>query len=134
MSKYEPLGKFLARSKRARVEVSFDKIEELIGGELPPSAHRHRAFWSNNPTGHAHARAWIEAGYESDIVDIEGQRIVFQRSEAAKTPAQMTPAERKKRGEELWNGIYGCLKGTGYIPEGVDITEPVELEWDAMKD
>jgi hypothetical protein len=59
MSKYEPLTNFLSSSKRAVVELTFREIERIIDDRLPASAIKHRAFWSNNETGHAHAQAWL---------------------------------------------------------------------------
>lgn len=41
--------------------MSFVAIERLIGRELPPSARKHAAFWSNTSS---YARAWTTAGYE----------------------------------------------------------------------
>ncbi|MDP3740649.1 MAG: hypothetical protein Q8R02_24900 [Hyphomonadaceae bacterium] len=134
MSKYEPLTNFLSGSKRAMVELTFREIERIIDARLPASAIKHRAFWSNNGTGHAHAQAWLDAGYESESVDIDRGRIVFRRASGAREGGDMTPAQRKKLGEERMKALYGCLKGTVHIPDGVDIMEPVELEWDAMKD
>lgn len=135
MSKYDPLTQFLRGSKRVIVELTFPEIEKIIDARLPGSATRHRAFWSNNPIGHAHAQAWLAAGYESENVDIDIGRVVFRRASNFKTAAEeLTPAQRKKIGEERWAQLFGCMKGTVTIPEGVDIMEPVELEWDAMKD
>ena len=135
MSKYEPLTNFLSSSKRAVVELTFREIERIIDDRLPASAIKHRAFWSNNGTGHAHAQAWLEAGYESESVDSDSGRIVFRRNDGgARGSGGMTPAQRKKLGQERFAAIYGSMKGTVQIPEGVDIMEPIELEWDAMKD
>jgi hypothetical protein len=37
-------------------------MDRLVDG-LPPSAHRHRAWWSNERKGnHVQAAAWLEAG------------------------------------------------------------------------
>ena len=58
------------------------------------------------------------------------KRVVFKRVKrvsASKQGAQPT-------GEELLARLMGCMRGTVHIPEGVDITEPIELKWDAMKD
>lgn len=134
MSKYEPLTHFLAKSKRQTIELTFAEIERIINAPLPASATQHRAFWSNNPVGHAHAKAWLAAGFESENVDIDAGRIVFRRAEAAPTQTDLTPAQRKKLGQDRLAAIYGSMKGTIHIPDGVDIMEPIELEWNAMKD
>lgn len=134
MSKYEPLTHFLERSRRAVVEMTFAEIERVIGADLPPSTYKHRTLWSNNTVGHVMARAWIAAGFQSEQVDLEGQRVVFRRIEAEATAPAMTATERGKLGQERLARMMGCMRGTISIPEGVDIMEPIELDWDAMKD
>ena len=129
MSKYEPLTHFLEDSKRSRVELSFADIERIIEAELPPSSYKHRALWSNNPQNHVMTQAWLAAGYESEDVDMNAQRVVFRRVRRSSDKAAPQPT-----GKELFDELFGCMRGTVRIPEGVDITEPVELEWDAMKD
>jgi hypothetical protein len=131
MSKYEPLESYLKRQSRNVVELSFSEIERIIGAELPPSAYTHRAMWSNNPVGHVMTQAWLAAGFESENVDMDDRTIVFRRTAQAKP---MTAADRRRMGEQRLAALHGCLKGTVHIPEGVDITEPVALEWDAMRD
>lgn len=128
MSKYEPLTHFLEDSKLAKVELSFREIEKIIDASLPPSTYKHRALWSNNPQNHVMTQAWLSAGYESEEVDMQAQRVVFRRVKHASGKAQAAS------GEELLAKLMGCMKGTVRISDDVDITEPVELEWDAMKD
>ena len=40
MAKYEPLRRYLARQKTARVELTFTDIERMIGAFLPKAAAR----------------------------------------------------------------------------------------------
>lgn len=133
MSKYEPLGQFLAGSKNAVVELTFAEIERIIGAKLPTSAYEYPAFWSNNPTGHVNARAWVDAGFESEQVDIHHRRVVFRRVGASSQEAALTEEERRLLGQQRLRQLMGCMKGTVHIPAGIDIMEPVELEWDADK-
>jgi Tfp pilus assembly protein PilV len=127
MSKYEPLTHYLERSKDQVVELTFAEIERIIGGKLPASSLRHRALWSNNPVGHVMTQAWLAAGFESEQVDMARKRVKFRRTEAA-------TAEPKRSGKQLFDDLYGCMRGTVSIPKGIDIMEPVDLEWDAMKE
>ena len=30
--------------------------------------------------------------------------------------------------------LFGCMKGSATIPSGVDLTEPLDEEWEALKD
>lgn len=80
MSKYEALGDFLKRQPGERVSVSFAEIERIIGAKLPPSARKHRAWWSNNPTNSVMTTVWLAAGFESEQVDVAGRRLVFRRA------------------------------------------------------
>lgn len=68
MAKYDPLRDVLnSMSTRDRQRLTFAAIDELVGG-LPNSAHRHRAWWANDPT-HIQASAWLEGGRVVEEVD-----------------------------------------------------------------
>src|SRR5262249_47465713 len=77
--KYEPLTEFLCRQSRAVVPMSFDEIERVIRSKLPPSAMQHRAWWSNNAQNNVMTKAWKDAGFESEDVDMKGRRVAFRR-------------------------------------------------------
>ncbi len=81
-SKYYPLFRFLRRSDRDVVRLTFGRIEEIIADELPPSARGGRAFWSNRTEGGYQAQAWIEAGYRVETVDLEAESVAFKRRRA----------------------------------------------------
>jgi hypothetical protein len=133
MSKYEPLTHFLQSSNEAVIELTFAEMERIIGEKLPASAYKHRALWSNNTVGHVMTQAWVAAGYLSESVDMARKRVTFRRTDERSAPKEGAK-ELKALGEERWKKLFGCMRGTVTIPEGVDIMEPVELEWDAMKD
>jgi hypothetical protein len=126
-NKYEPLTEFLRRRSEAVVRMSFDEIERVIGAKLPPSATRHRAWWSNNPENNVMTRAWRDAGFESEDVDMKGRRVAFRRvrSEASRhTAARSVSATTEDR-----HPLVGWMKGTLTIAEGVDLTQPADPEW-----
>ncbi len=112
MSKYEALPQFLASIRGASHRCSFHEIERILGFKLPKSAYQYEAWWSNNPTGHSHSRAWVEAGWRTEGVDLSARKVTFQRMPAAKA------AERRDR--------WGCMAGTVTIMPGVDLTAPTE--------
>ena len=116
MSKYEPLSVFLARQARDRVEISFKEVERVLGFKLPPSALEHRPWWANTGGSHVQSKAWLEAGFETESVDMEARRLVFRRKAMAAKPT--------KRG---LNAIYGCLAGTIQIHD--DVTKPSSETW-----
>lgn len=78
MSKYEPLQRFLESQRSGEFPMSFREVEAVLGFRLPPSAREHRPWWANG--GHAQARAWTEAGWETARVDLASERLVFVRS------------------------------------------------------
>jgi hypothetical protein len=119
MSKYEPLPQFLASVGGAAHRMSFSEIERILGFKLPKSAYEHEAWWSNNATGHSHARAWIKFGWRTESVDLAGRKVTFQR--LAQTNADVGP----KR--DPW----GCMAGTITLMPGVDLTAPSGEKWNA---
>lgn len=88
MNKYQPLTDHLKSRQASQYPITFKEIESLIGDALPPSAYRHRAWWSNNPSNSVMTKAWLEAGWISTDVDIEDRKLVFRRKS---NPATHTP-------------------------------------------
>ena len=89
MSKYEPLPQFLSSKTGAVHRMNFEQIERVLGFKLPKSAYEHEAWWSNNDTGHSHARVWLSAGWRTQDVDL-----------AARDPAAARPRARNAQGQE----------------------------------
>jgi hypothetical protein len=82
MAKYEPLGGFLGRQsdEKYTIQVSFRRLEEIIGGPLPASARRRREWWGNEAGGtHVQAHAWLNAGWSVDRVDLDRGVVTFRR-------------------------------------------------------
>lgn len=117
--------------------MSFAQIAEVLGSALPRSAYTHRAFWANESTGHVHAKAWLEAGYETAQVDMAGQHLVFQKLPAP-APAAAPPAYSGGMEDEARlfqapapaaalpgrHPALGVLKGSFSIAPGIDLTKP----------
>lgn len=77
MSKYSPLRRHLAAEAAAQVDMTFGELDDLVGG-LPASARRHRPWWSNEREGsHVQARAWLDAGWRVDSVNLTAERVRF---------------------------------------------------------
>jgi hypothetical protein len=92
MAKYEALGEFLRRQQGERVPMTFAEIERVIGARLPPSARKHRPWWSNSPTNSVMTQVWLDAGFESEQVDMAGRRLVFRRVRGAAGQGLAEPA------------------------------------------
>jgi hypothetical protein len=122
MGKYEPLTEFLQKQPNGEVRMSFAQIERVVGFKLPPVAQRHRAWWSNSPTNNVMTRAWLDAGFRSEQVDMTARKLVFRREKQVEHSGA-GPAPKPGR-----HPLIGWMKGTFTIPEGVDLTEP-DPEW-----
>jgi hypothetical protein len=107
--------------------MAFDDIERVIGAKLPPSASHHRAWWSNNAQNNVMTKAWRDAGFESEDVDMKRRRVTFRRvrSNASRhTGAPSVDVKTKDR-----HPLIGWMKGTLTVAEGVDLTQPADPEW-----
>ena len=123
MSKYAALGDYLKRQHADRVPMKFADIEKIIGAKLPASAHKHRPWWSNNPHNSVMTKVWLDAGFESEQVDIAGRKLVFRRVRKLKAAAGVG------REDEPFHPAYGFMKGLVRIMPGVDLTQPADPEW-----
>lgn len=128
MSKYAPFGAFLGRQQADRVPMTFAEIEQALKFRLPPSARRHRPWWSNNPDNSAMTRVWLAAGFRTEDVDLAGERLVFARE---RRPSRVGDAGW----DPSWppfaghHPAYGAMRGTITVVPGVDVTEPADPEW-----
>lgn len=77
-NKYHKLEEFFKSSNDNIMLLSFSKIEEILGFELPPSAYKHSAFWSNT-SSHSISFSWINAGYKSKNTNMQNQTVEFQK-------------------------------------------------------
>ncbi len=82
VSKYSALKRWLAGVPHEvkTTWISFDKASELIGTDLPPSASKYRSWWANERSPRSQSRLWLEASWETDIIDLENKRIRFRRA------------------------------------------------------
>jgi len=124
MAKYEALGTYLKRQPGDRVAMTFAQIEKIIGAKLPASAHKHRPWWSNNPHNSVMTKVWLEAGFESEQVNMARRKLVFHRVRKPTAPA-------KAGSEEPFHPAYGFMKGLVRIMPGTDLTQPADPEWAA---
>ena len=79
MGKYTRLGEFLRAQRSKEVPMTFSEIERVIGGKLPPNSPQYPAWWSNNPSNNVMTKVWLDAGFRTEQVDIEGRKLVFRR-------------------------------------------------------
>jgi hypothetical protein len=144
MSKYAPIGEFLAAQDVDNISLNFKQIEDILGFKLPPSAYQHRAWWSNNTTNNVMTAVWTAAGFEATGVDMETHSVVFCRK--ARSPcapamlsnSQVSPHQigvsdvaRPFTHQHVTGShpVRGALKGTLRIIVDVDLTAPADPEW-----
>jgi hypothetical protein len=123
MGKYSRLGEFLRSQRTKEVPMTFAEIERVIGDKLPPNSPQYPAWWSNNPSNNVMTKVWLGAGFRTEQVDTKARRVVFRRIE------QSVAETAKPQTKAGVHPIIGALKGSVFIPEGVDLTEPADPDW-----
>jgi hypothetical protein len=105
------------------VKLSFARIDGLIGSNLPMGAYRDEAWWSNSPAN-ARAKAWLEAGWEVQEVNLKEGYVVFKkvrhvpfkgksrRSEIKKpfTPVRVRSSKPKVPSKTKVSKLYARIK------------------------
>ena len=61
------------------VQLTFNKVEEIIQADLPPSARDRRVWWANDSVGHRHSQLWLEAGWRTTYISLSEERVTFGR-------------------------------------------------------
>ncbi len=89
MEKYQALTEFLGEVAEDRVVMSFESINDLIGGALPDSAFKHRPWWANRTAGKGSQNlAWQSIGWETKDVNMELDEVTFVRVRKPPTAAE----------------------------------------------
>jgi CBS domain-containing protein len=106
-SRYTSLAVYLQTLPldRDKEEMSFEDIELIIGGRLPPYARQHRSWWANDSTRHVQSIQWLGAGWRVSTVNMSGERVVFSRIK-----------EREQAYIEFFSKLLADLRQTNGIP------------------
>jgi len=129
MTKYAALGVYLKQQSRDRVPMTFAEIERIIGGQLPAS-QRYPAWWSNNPMNNTMTRVWLDAGFESEQVDVAARKLVFRRVSGRSGASALDKASAETNGGRE-HPLFARLRGTVHVPDGVDLTGPADPDWES---
>lgn len=81
-SKYYPLYQRLTSCQQESVTLTLAEIEADMPEKLPGTARVKRSWWSNRSKGALQAKAWLEAGYQTEQVDLKQETIRFKKYEA----------------------------------------------------
>jgi len=80
VSRYNGLTSYLRfrGAFTSTVELTFARIDGLIGENLPMEAYKTESWWENSPTA-VHARGWLEAGWEVQQVNLKEGKVIFKK-------------------------------------------------------
>jgi hypothetical protein len=123
--KYAGLQAYLSKRSEPRISMSFAEVAAAAKVKLPASAYRHPQWWQNDAEHHVQAKAWIEAGYKTENVDIDAQRVEFVRVAAPlRGVREMQKTYEHEPGPPYKvHPAYGALKGVVTIHDW-DLTQP----------
>ncbi|MGI6497522.1 MAG: DUF7662 domain-containing protein [Oscillospiraceae bacterium] len=122
--KYDPLKQWLIENGNEKIRISFSEIADLVG-ELPPSAYKHRAFWSNTDS-HSFSTAWIEAGYKAVDCDLKSQYVRFVKDSSVDPNNNQTRLRKKTVKAAL---IEFSNNSKGKIKTRKDIVEELSTKY-----
>jgi hypothetical protein len=81
--KYTPLEKYLSELPESTREMTltFEQIEKILAGKLPPSAYEDRRWWDHETEGnHRNTRSWFNAGWRVESLDVNARWVNFVRA------------------------------------------------------
>ena len=100
------IGKYLRNITDKSITLTFDEIEDIIGGKLHPSAYKYNSYWANSDQ--YHAQGWLDYGFKTKSVK-PGKSITFIR--------KLTPRWCECGSQETDDVIYAsdnqCICGIG---------------------
>lgn len=125
MSKYYRLKDFLSHMDGEHIPMTFADIEKIIEFSLPASK-QYPAWWSNNPSNNPMTQEWLDAGFETESVNIPGERLVFRKVRKTASGNGGAPASPRPR-----HPGFGFMKGQITLAQGFDPTQPFSDDaWD----
>ena len=81
--KYMPLEKYLRDlpSSQREVTLGFEQIEGILNNKLPSSAYEDQRWWEHETEGnHVSKRAWANAGWKVESLDVSKKWVKFVRA------------------------------------------------------
>ena len=158
MGKYAPFRSFLTEQGRDFVPMTYSEIEKVLDLKLPASK-RYPAWWSNNPSNNPMTREWLAAGYETESVDVIGEKVVFRRVRKTRSAATGKVGASRPHGSGFMAGqpgfetsstagaddeyivaprgadpLFGCMAGTLTLLPDYDYTAPADPDWGKVND
>ncbi len=145
--KYINLYNFLISAKTQEITCTFGELEALLGFQLPASAHKYPAWWSNTGEGHTHSAAWLNAGWKTRQVKLADQtvRFVRQRQFVAPVDAHVPEVNGFSEAKQEFEmdaetktdlekpSLFGAMSGSLTVMTGVDLTEPTQADFEVSE-
>ena len=81
--KYTPLENYLRDLSVGQREITlgFEQIEEILHDKLPSSAYEDQRWWEHGTEGnHVNTRAWANAGWKVESLDVNAKWVEFVRA------------------------------------------------------
>jgi hypothetical protein len=80
VSKYAGLGSYLKfrGSFTDTVKLGFARIDGILGDNLPMDAYKGETCWDNS-ANRMHTKAWLDAGWEVQRIDLKEGYVVFKK-------------------------------------------------------
>jgi len=78
-SRYAGLADWLFQQPEAKIALTFEQVEGIIGSPLPDSARVFKAWWANDTVGHTHSILWLDAGWRVESVNLSEEWVRFAR-------------------------------------------------------
>jgi hypothetical protein len=124
--KYATLRDFLSAQTAPRISMSFAEVAAAAKVKLPASAFRYPQWWQNDAQHHVQAKAWLEAGYKTENVDLDSKRVEFVRTATPKRGVREMQKTYDHKPNPLYkvHPAYGALKGVVTIDPDWDLTNP----------
>jgi hypothetical protein len=123
--KYDRLATYLQELSEhlGETDLSFARIESIIGGELPRSAYEHRSWWANDESGHSPSRHWLDVGWRVSSVNIAEKTATFSRMKA-----------REDRYRQFFARLLQAAAARGLGLPRISPTGQSYMELDAIRD
>ena len=119
MSKYQGLSDFLSELSSDKIIMTFEEINELVQGELPESAFKHRPWWANRTEGRGSQNlAWQSVGWETRDVNMELDEVTFVRVRRSAEPVDLDAGE----GLTIAQAKAGLAKRFGVTVDQIEIS------------
>lgn len=93
--KFIELSNYLREQNKQEITLTFTEIESILGDKLCNSAYKHRAYWHLSDT-HTFPNSWIDEGYKLKVLDLDKQRVIFDREAYSDTMTNIDDGKNTK--------------------------------------